>query len=756
MPSKRSIRSNEELIDRLIKKDDQLNSEDLHNLSRSEIVHKAFEYGVIDEIEFIASIPSDNYVVKSYLWSYLHNPTHRKKVREYAIVCTKIQNRAYLTLKTAYFLCSSGQLGEQNNVETFVKALLTQPSKGFEYLVLPEHLPDTSHPLKPIVDATRRAKPEFYDGLCNSLENLVKRSGLSNAKNYIATKIRTAVFNNVFMHLHSRVRGSLEARKHPNEQSDLNGMTEFYMKGSTDKFIGVEDKKTIISLRKVFLSEDESTKEKELPEASQTPTEKQMLLHLDCCKLAEDTSKSFTPFPNASFTRCYQRLCTYLFCLLLGVKDMHATINLSPSFEQKQAKHNRNKVSNKKKDKSKQNGKRKRKRNGYFTMRKNGKNALVTSIETDGVGMSIVLLIERPQSETNIKNNGKPFTLKEKKEFAIKKRQEKICKFVKIINKERNEVILKGLDPGRVNLYTTAEENGKNGEHPNYEKQFYSRNRHLKKCARDRMTEWRDKQAQQPHIAHALRVLSTTGGAKTNVASRWFSYLNERFTHQQVLEEEFMLDDERYKKKMVQFRLAQRALTRAADRIILANNEPDQNNKRKPVIIGYGTGKGNGGGHKGEPAVPVKAMYRALIQAFKRHRIEGGVLDIWEHLTTKKCYKCHEFTKAREISWSIEDVEKEKKRLTERWEVLCREAEEKNEPKPTLILPSDDELLSRKKIDRDFRICESCHSCEQPWKLRNRDFNAAINILILLETELEGKERPEYLRTQKKKRTRVV
>ena len=186
--------------------------------------------------------------------------------------------------------------------------------------------------------------------------------------------------------------------------------------------------------------------------------------------------------------------------------------------------------------------------------------------------------------------------------------------------------------------------------------------------------------------------------------------------------------------------------------------------------MGYGTGRGNGGGHKGEPAVPVKAMYRALLQAFKRHRIEGGVLDIWEHLTTMKCYKCHEVTKARDIPWTIENVEKEKRRLIERWEVLCREAEEKEEEKPELILPSsqlrwrqanlrlasDQELLSRKKKDRDFRICESCHSCEQPWKLRNRDFNAAINILILLETELEGKERPEYLRTQKKKRTPIV
>jgi len=69
----------DELIERLIQKDNQLNSDDLHNLSRSQIVHKAFEYDVIDENEFIAFIPSDNYVVKSYLWSYLHNPIHRQK-----------------------------------------------------------------------------------------------------------------------------------------------------------------------------------------------------------------------------------------------------------------------------------------------------------------------------------------------------------------------------------------------------------------------------------------------------------------------------------------------------------------------------------------------------------------------------------------------------------------------------------------------------------------------------------------------------
>ncbi|MFB6197900.1 MAG: hypothetical protein ABEI52_06485, partial [Halobacteriaceae archaeon] len=43
----------------------------------------------------------------------------------------------------------------------------------------------------------------------------------------------------------------------------------------------------------------------------------------------------------------------------------------------------------------------------------------------------------------------------------------------------------------------------------------------------------------------------------------------------------------------------------------MEGNEPDQNGQRRPVIVGYGNGRGNGGGHKGEQGVPVKEMYRA-------------------------------------------------------------------------------------------------------------------------------------------------
>ncbi|MFB6199229.1 MAG: hypothetical protein ABEI52_13360, partial [Halobacteriaceae archaeon] len=89
-------------------------------------------------------------------------------------------------------------------------------------------------------------------------------------------------------------------------------------------------------------------------------------------------------------------------------------------------------------------------------------------------------------------------------------------------------------------------------------------------------------------------------------------------------------------------------------------------------------------------------MYRALMEAFKRHRILGGVVNVWEHLTTQKCHRCHETTKARIIPWAREDAEKEKKRLTDIWEVKRRA------DIPPLELPTDEELLRRQKTDRNF------------------------------------------------------
>jgi len=186
--------------------------------------------------------------------------------------------------------------------------------------------------------------------------------------------------------------------------------------------------------------------------------------------------------------------------------------------------------------------------------------------------------------------------------------------------------------------------------------------------------------------------------------------------------------------------------------------------QKRPVIIGYGTGRGNGGGHKGEPAVPVKAMYRELKMAFRRHRqggLQGGIVNVWEHLTTKKCHRCEQLTVTRQVPWTEEDIKKKEERTRKKYEQAVAAAqrarykgdtEVKDPPLPTHDPPLD----KRTKIDRDFRVCEHCSQDEQTRKIRNRDLNAAINILKLLECELRGEERPMYLCPDPTKRKRAL
>jgi len=387
--------------------------------------------------------------------------------------------------------------------------------------------------------------------------------------------------------------------------------------------------------------------------------------------------------------------------------------------------------------------------NAFYYLGTRDTNTIISSIETDGIGVSIVLCTEAKMNR--FRASTEPKTDAQKREYAERERRRKVASFAALLPK----AIIKGLDPGRVNLYTTAEKK----EDGTHKRQFYSRNRHLEKTGRLRFEAWRNERSSQAEIAEAMKALSLSAGAHCCDMEKWILYMTTRHVHRETLWREFLEEDERCKQRMVAFRLGQRALARAADSLV-----KDGVLQKRPVIIGYGTGRGSGGGHKGEPSVPVKAMYRALKEAFKRHRCKGGILDVWEFYTTLKCHRCHEVMKTREIPWTAEDIEKADKKAKLKFEQSVYEAQrkiEKGESGVTLPEhppPHDPPLETRMKRDRDFRICEHCSNDDQTRKIRNRDFNAAINILKLLESEINFEGRPGYLcpdkcssRTQSKK-----
>ena len=63
----------------------------------------------------------------------------------------------------------------------------------------------------------------------------------------------------------------------------------------------------------------------------------------------------------------------------------------------------------------------------------------------------------------------------------------------------------------------------------------------------------------------------------------------------------------------------------------------------KPVIVANRIGHGYGVGHRAAPSVPVKAMYRAIKQAFVCRIVAPGgrhVVDMYNHLSTFLYHRC--------------------------------------------------------------------------------------------------------------------
>lgn len=203
-------------------------------------------------------------------------------------------------------------------------------------------------------------------------------------------------------------------------------------------------------------------------------------------------------------------------------------------------------------------------------------------------------------------------------------------------------------------------------------------------------------------VKTALDALSDSGGKRTTDVSRWEAYIAASLTHRRTLHREFLQNDERRRRALLSYGRRRRSVDKAASRFV---STPDG----KPLIIGYGDGSfASHGRGKSDTSVPVKTLYRAIVAAFKKKRIRGGVVKAWEYFTTAKCHRCHH---------RMEKVYKD--------------------------------VNGGRVEDRDFRRCMHCNE-ERP-KLRNRDWNAALNIRVVVLCMLRGEERPEYLKPEKRK-----
>ncbi|AUF82525.1 hypothetical protein TetV_443 [Tetraselmis virus 1] len=631
--------------------------------------------GLISDLQLRRSLSYRNSCVKTSLRSIGVAKPLQDRFRLYSIACSKIQHRLGAVLNMAVVI------HKDNEASLCRLASVCQDVQSLRDIMLDGPNPK---PLEVVLAETR------YPSLLRlgpSDEEISLMSSWDQAKTYIANRFVANVQVHVRSHLQRRIKKSLRSRIN-NTENDV-AMKYVFSDGtapedSEDREHCERMKTRLYALK--LLSRDGFT----LPKREKVSPD-MMLLHFDLCK---EEIASFQPLPMATtLSRCHARICERVYgTLTKGMPNVPEFSSLVR--ERRKRVVPRRKWTKKafrqvrRSQKAKKSGKRKQQIKKRRKQQKLKPDQQIDSLETDGYSVSLAL-------KTPHKNPADNLSPEEKFEKHI-------ARLKKVMTKP--DAFVAGNDPGRKNLATQALLSvGSEVSSTQASRVQFTRSQWNSVIRSKQQRAWEEKRRNGP-VKTALDALSSSGGKKSCNEDKWAAYLTASVENQRVLHQEFLENDERQRRRFLAYGRRQRAIDRVASRMV---NTPD----RKPLVIGYGNGSfpchGRGGS---DTSVPVKSLYRAVIAAFKKKRICGGVIKVWEYFTTAKCYRCHN-----------------------RMEKMFKTVD------------------GKKVEDRDFRCCATCTHEEHP-KLRNRDWNAALNILVLTIAILKGEDRPEYLKPEKKKR----
>ena len=364
-------------------------------------------------------------------------------------------------------------------------------------------------------------------------------------------------------------------------------------------------------------------------------------------------------------------------------------------------------------------------------------NQVISSVETDGYGVSVV--IDTPHKQPAAE-----------KRTAVDAALENIQRLRGLY--AEGEVELTADDPGRKNLATcatvTTGGTAAVAAAPRAEQKpihfQYTRDRWKKATGDAKWKAWEAGRRAAPEVKSALEALSESGGKRHADRGKWAAYLRACNEHWGTLCTEFLENDERAALRMLRFRRGQRALASLASSIVGAGD------RRKPLIVAMGSGSfGSHGRGSTDTSVPTKAIYRAIMRAFKQVGRAGGTFKVWEHRTTMTCHRCGEVMQKEYVAQADGS-----RREVHDYRVCNTCVHEKSYTRvhgapvdcdPTCCERCGETELEIRSEGAIFRRCAGNCAQEKRPKLRNRDFNAAINILLAAEAELRGELRPAHL-----------
>jgi hypothetical protein len=278
-------------------------------------------------------------------------------------------------------------------------------------------------------------------------------------------------------------------------------------------------------------------------------------------------------------------------------------------------------------------------------------------------------------------------------------------------------VVAVGVDTGRAKLFTAAVSRDPLKKP---ESLAFTRRQYYASMGYWRHQKWNKERSQGDRMRIALAALAGAGGLGNADEARWAASLDAERAHERVLLEEYLEGAEHALWRMRLFRKKRQALDRATGGLLRLAAQPPpartacklggkggEKKPEKPVVVVVGIGNGRfAPTGRGEMAVPTTMLGVAFKRAAGRAETPVMLRSIWEHRTTLCCCACG------------------------------------SETSPPLVRAGTERTGRTERRSRRLRLCTSC---ETTGKRRDRDVQAARNILWLLQHEYWGAERPPYL-----------
>ena len=700
----------------------------LKKTGKDELALLALDNGFISNDEFDASVNSRCSTIYSYLWTHVSDAAYREQIEKYVQAYSRLYTRGswLANLAAIRALEVAPQLPEHFPVANAPGELLDPPAflmneNDVKTCFLPERWLLKGHAIHQQVLEAYDQHRDRLDALLPDYGAVMSDCGWDNALNHMGTSYlgnaKTMILSSLSKRIEKYVKNVYP--KHPSTNGVGLWLT-IRAPLSPSNNVANSDFEWAIHVRNCLgVSLDAWF---ETPENFSSYV---WTLHLWLQRrLAADPDKQFSLLPVSKLSRKYAYIDHKVANSLLPTRQKRAMLEVTAEHDgsalqkvmglTRELWHKRRADVRKRiRQRYRMNAEGKEKMRAKWKRIGRGclpKRASVQCIRTDGVGLRLCLEFKptekevraRVQSSERIGKCGEE-ECRSCNNGCHSSHHSQSCAFCQSAAEQH----LAGADTGRVRMITCADQDGRVcilGR-----RGYYRRLRHYsEKRVEDARRIDRQTGTQTPYGA-ALNAVSASGGFRNASMDTWIAAMDATVTHVEILVQEQIVDRTRAMFRMRRFRTQKAYFDQRIKQLIRPSmKRPDRwldpNARSRPsrtVTLGIGDGMFPSTG-RGEQAVPTTSISTHLKRVLRVHSLVSrvNVRQIVETNTTKCCHRCHAVMETRMTAHGRECLR--------------------------------------------YRWCTNC--AESNGKRRNRDVNAAKNILKLLELELAGQPRPAAFR----------